>query len=598
MGKLSVLALLVASIEAVTAGWDSPVYQNFFSVPLPIAPIKQPKAILTNNHTGKPIHYYEIEIKPLQQQVYPGKQTRLVGYDGISPGPTFMMEKGIESIVRFINHGDRANSVHLHGSYSRAPFDGWAEDTTPVGSYKDYYYPNNQNARTLWYHDHAIDHTAENAYYGQAGFYILHDPEERAMGLPEGKYDIPLALAAKRYNADFSLWDPEKNGETTSVYGDVIHVNGQPWPFLEVEPRKYRFRWCNTGISRTYRLYLELTTAVGTKLPFTVIGSDAGLLEKPIQTDNLYISMAERWEIVIDFTNFAGKSITVRNDKGFSADTDFTGTDRVMQFKVLNKNAVTSQVGNGAIANPLRKVPYPPNKAGIDRSFTFERSNGQWQINGVTWSQVNNRIMAKPQRGAIEVWQLENKSGGWSHPIHIHLIDFQVMFRTGGANRGVQPYEAVALKDVVWLGPNEKVIVMARYAPWDGVYMFHCHNLIHEDHEMMAAFNVSLLNDFNYTETTHFIDPMEPRYRATPIKAGEFATTSTWGKGEFSQAGVKAKGDWFSNLDAYTDVEKIDLALEEYWHRTTLVHRDLATTAVPEAPASTLLTSVRATVTS
>jgi FtsP/CotA-like multicopper oxidase with cupredoxin domain len=88
--------------------------------------------------------------------------------------------------------------------------------------------------------------------------------------------------------------------------------------------------------------------------------------------------------------------------------------------------------------------------------------------------------MAKPQRGAIEVWQLENKSGGWSHPIHIHLIDFQVIQRTGGINRGVEPYEAVALKDVVWLGPNEKVLVIARYAPWDGVYMFHCHNLIHE----------------------------------------------------------------------------------------------------------------------
>lgn len=125
-------------------------------------------------------------------------------------------------------------------------------------------------------------------------------------------------------------------------------------------------------------------------------------------------------------------------------------------------------------------MPYPPNKAGIDRSFRFERNNGQWQINGVTWSQIDNRIMAKPQRGSIEVWELENRSGGWSHPIHIHLIDFQVIERTGGNNRGVQPYEAVALKDVVWLGPNEKVHVIARYAPWDGVYMFHCHNLIHE----------------------------------------------------------------------------------------------------------------------
>lgn len=149
--------------------------------------------------------------------------------------------------------------------------------------------------------------------------------------MPSGAYDIPLALAAKRYNADGSLWDPDANGETTSVYGDVIHVNGQPWPYLDVEPRKYRFRWLNTGISRTYKLYYELENAPGVKLPFTVIGSDAGLLEKPIPSNDLYISMAERWEVVVDFTNYAGKKVTVRNTPGIAADTDFDGTDRVMR---------------------------------------------------------------------------------------------------------------------------------------------------------------------------------------------------------------------------------------------------------------------------
>jgi hypothetical protein len=111
----------------------------------------------------------------------------------------------------------------------RAPFDGWADDTTEPGQYKDYYYPNAQAARTLWYHDHAAMHTAENAYYGQAGFYILEDDHKNGLKLPSGDYDIPLALAAKRYNADGTLWDPEANGETVSVFGDVIQVNGQPW---------------------------------------------------------------------------------------------------------------------------------------------------------------------------------------------------------------------------------------------------------------------------------------------------------------------------------------------------------------------------------
>lgn len=115
---------------------------------------------ITNPITGKDILYYEVDIKPFDSQVYPDlpQPAALVGYDGIAPGPTFIVSQGTETIIRFINHAELPNSVHLHGSYSRAPFDGWAEDVTEPGQYKDYYYPNQQNARTLWYHDHAVHH--------------------------------------------------------------------------------------------------------------------------------------------------------------------------------------------------------------------------------------------------------------------------------------------------------------------------------------------------------------------------------------------------------------------------------------------------------
>lgn len=113
--------------------------------------------IITNTSTGRSIWYYEVEIKPFTQQVYPNLgPTRLVGYDGISPGPTFIIPRGQEAIVRFVNNAQLPTSVHLHGSYSRAPFEGWAEDTTNPGQYKDYYYPNSQEGRTMWYHDHAM----------------------------------------------------------------------------------------------------------------------------------------------------------------------------------------------------------------------------------------------------------------------------------------------------------------------------------------------------------------------------------------------------------------------------------------------------------
>lgn len=324
-------------------------------------------------------------------------------------------------------------------------------------------YPNRQSARTLWYHDHAIHHTAENAYFGQAGFYILHDPAEDALNLPAGNYDLPLALSSKQYNKDGTLFSPAS--ETVSLYGDVIHVNGQPWPYFNVEPRKYRFRFLDASISRAFKLYFEADD--GKKAPFHVIGSDAGLVAKPVQTDNLEISMAERWEIVIDFSAYSGKNVTLKNNRDVQADEDYNSTDKVMRF-VVGK-VVTSQQGNGALPSSLRVVPFPPTKTGVDRTFRFERSNGEWQVNGVTFADVKNRILAKPQRGQVEIWELVNGGGGWSHPVHIHLIDMQIISRSG--SRGVLPYEKEALKDVVLLGTSETVRVIARYAPWDGVYM-------------------------------------------------------------------------------------------------------------------------------
>ncbi|CAO2656914.1 Nn.00g057170.m01.CDS01 [Neocucurbitaria sp. VM-36] len=575
---VGVAAILVSPALAGDDKWLSPEYKQIFQNPLPI-PIDKPKAYTyKNDTTGNEIDFYEVDVKPFEQQVYPGlKPARLVGYDGISPGPTFRMTKGREAVVRFKNHGDKDLSVHLHGSYSRAPFDGWAEDTTKPGQYKDYYYPNKQSARTLWYHDHAIHHTAENAYFGQAGFYILHDPAEDALGLPSGKYDLPLALASKQYNKDGTLFDPKD--ETTSLWGDVIHVNGQPWPFHKVEPRKYRLRFLDTSISRAFKLTFEDDKSK--KLSFHVIGADTGLMTKPVQSDNLEISMAERWEVVVDFSVYAGKNVTVKNGRDVQHDEDYNSTDKVMRFVVGTE--VTSTAGNGALPGSLRTVPFPPKKTGVDKSFKFGRTGGQWTVNGVTFADVNNRILAKPQRGAVEVWQLENSSGGWSHPVHIHLVDFQILSRTGGT-RGVLPYEKEALKDVVLLGENEVVTVIARYAPFDGVYMFHCHNLIHEDHDMMAAFNVTSLGDWGYPETTRFIDPMEQKYRSKDINDHDD-----------EQEHIYEKCAEFEAMEAYADPEKIEDALVSYWANGGPKPTTLATSTRPAS--SSAVTSVSPSVT-
>ncbi|KAK8075060.1 multicopper oxidase [Apiospora hydei] len=557
--------------------WESPEYKWLYQYPLPIPQTKALNRTIPHPVTGKDINYYEVEIKELKQQVYPDRgPATLVGYDGLAPGPTFQMQRGTEAVVRFINKSKNPNSVHLHGSYSRAPFDGWAEDVTKPGEYKDYYYPNGQNARTLWYHDHAIDITAVNAYYGQAGVYVLHDGEESALNLPSGNYDVPLVLSSKQYNNDGSLFSPAS--ETTSLYGDVIHVNGQPWPYFKVEPRKYRFRFLDASISRTFQLYFESDKKLGEKQDFNVIASDAGLLSAPQKVKDLYISMAERYEVVMDFSKFKGENVTLRNSRKIAADIDYLHTDKVMKF-VVGKDSVED---NSVLPSSLRSIPYPQDRTTIDHEFLFERKNGGWRINGVSFADTANRVLAKPPRGKVETWKLVNGGGGWSHPIHIHLVDFKVVSRKNGRN-AVMPYEAAGLKDVVWLGPNEEVVVEANYAPWDGLYMFHCHNLIHEDHEMMAAFNVTFLADLGYNET-HYLDPMDPEYRAKAIKPEAFTDDA-----------IRKRIQFMASFQPYNKVDETEAVLDAYW--ATKGSRAVAAAATTGSSPTKTTTTAAATTT-
>jgi bilirubin oxidase len=136
---LGATALLTSQVLAGSSDWLSPQYKQIFQNPLPFPPDKIPSAEYTDPKTGRTVKFYDIEVRPFEHQVYPNlKPAKLVGYDGMSPGPTIRTERGVEAVVRFTNHAEKDLSVHLHGSYSRAPFDGWAEDVTKKGQYKDY----------------------------------------------------------------------------------------------------------------------------------------------------------------------------------------------------------------------------------------------------------------------------------------------------------------------------------------------------------------------------------------------------------------------------------------------------------------------------
>lgn len=403
--------------------------------------------------------------------ILPGLMTEVWAYNGQIPGPIIYQRKGRQSIVRLINNVGTPTSVHLHGMASLPPYDGYAEDLTPVGYYKDYIYPNNR-AATLWYHDHAIHNTARNVYMGLAASYIVQDDFEDSLNLPKGAYDVPLLLGDKQFAANGALIFDDNGNK--SQYGDVILVNGVPWPRMEVANRKYRFRLCNGSVSRSYRV------ALSTGDDLIMIGTDAGLMGKPQKVKNFRIGMAERYEFVIDFSQYPiGSKVDLVN-LGLPNNKDFDDTDKIMRFEVVRQEQDDSEV-----RSELRSVkPLLETDAVRTREFRYERSNGLWTINGKTWDK--NRIDANPQFEEVEIWRLYNNSGGWFHPVHIHLIDCQILDRNG---KPPFDYEK-GWKDVFYIGENESVRVIGKFGPNTGLYMSHCHNTVHEDHDMMNQFQV------------------------------------------------------------------------------------------------------------
>ncbi len=465
--------------------------------------------------------------------IMPGYKTPIFGYNGVTPGPTLRMHHEQPVAVTQTNLLHRApaapfdgvampspyttdpllrtTSTHLHGSASLPQYDGYASDITFPGQRKTYFYPNCQEARTLWYHDHGVHHTSQNAYNGLAAMYVLHDDREAALGIPSGaagtaealRYDVPMVVRDAMFAADGSLIYDD-NSES-GVYGDVVLVNGVPWPVMDVEPRKYRFRILNAAVSRSFTWQLHDGRSA---VPMTVVGTDAGLAPKPQVVSSIRHGMAERYEVVIDFAAYKGGKLTLKNLMPPN-NVNYDTTAYAMQFRVGRK--VNSTKNNTIPSDWAARMPSAEcmtwteeglkAKGVVERQFKFIRTNGRWTINGETWENViasgYTHCMAEPELGSVEIWELTNTSGGWFHPVHIHLVDFQVLSRNGSASL-VLPHEK-GPKDVVYVGENETVRVAMRFsgpaagAGWPtprGRYMMHCHNLVHEDHDMMMQFSV------------------------------------------------------------------------------------------------------------
>lgn len=473
-----------------------------------------------------------------------------------SPGPTYRAFYGRPQLTRNSNSlppvtqvnntgfGFPSVTTHLHNAHNPSESDGNPCDFYTNGHFCDQYYPNvlagfnsdhapngdiNESLSTLWYHDHRVDFTSQNTYKGLFGFYCLFNQfdtgnEFSGFHLPSfPQFDIPLAFADKVYDPEtgdlvFDLFNLD------GILGDKFLVNGTVQPFVNVQPRRYRFRLLDTGPSRFYEFFLTDLNNLGAANPYWLIGTDGNLIPNPIQVQSVRIGPAERVDVIIDFRSFAGKTIYLENrllqlsgqgpaavdSQLFPQNSNNTecalvlndptkgaikaaGTgDLVLQFRVSGTSVQDSSVDPAT--NPtFYQLPSTNVEPRIVRTFKFDRLNGQWSINGqfmdcgIGPSGFSERFRFAVRQNSAEQWLLTNLSGDWTHPIHIHLEEHRILSR----NRST-PTVATDLgrKDVTQLHPNERAQLFFRFRDWLGKYPIHCHNVVHEDHAMMALWHV------------------------------------------------------------------------------------------------------------
>jgi FtsP/CotA-like multicopper oxidase with cupredoxin domain len=500
--------------------------------------------------------------------------TTLWGYDASYPGPTIEAERGKPLRVRFRNelhdqtllaslpidqtlhwadplgaklgagghaghHGAGPRQrydgpapivTHLHGGEVQAQSDGHPDAWyTPgfgrkgpafAGEWNDY--PNAQPAGTLWYHDHVMGATRITVYAGLAGFYLLREPElERTFNLPTGDYEREIVIQDRSFDVNGQLRYPQRGNDPAmhpfwnpESFGDTIVVNGKAWPYMDVEPRKYRLRLLNGSNARFFRLRLSDGRT------FLQIGADAGYLPAPVELKALLLAPGERADVIVDFAGLGqGKTLVMRNDamapfpKGDKTDPRSTGL--VMQFRGVPLGAADSS------AIPARLADPPTLGAPVlTRTLTLDEHAGhkgphRMLLDGRAWS---DPVSETPQLGATEMWEIVNLTED-THPIHLHLVQFQALNREAirvkafarapKAQQHLSRYlsgkpvlpdaNERCWKDTLRANPGEVTRFLVRFAPASGGafafdataapgYVWHCHVLEHEDNEMMRPY--------------------------------------------------------------------------------------------------------------
>ena len=450
-----------------------------------------------------------------------------------TPAPLYVFRYGVPVLVR--NHNDLPPdpqfggfgrpevSTHLHNAHTPSESDGFPGDffksSQVLGhnSFYDQHYPMqlagilsthpgtgdlNEALSSLWFHDHRLNFTSQNTYKGLVGmccFFNEFDTGDEHTGfhLPSfPEFDIPMAFADKVFDPQtgqlaFDLFNLD------GILGDKFIVNGRIQPFFKVKPRRYRLRLLDTGPSRFYEFFLTDPNNLNGVNPFFVIANDGNLLPKPVKVASARIGVAERVDVIVDFRPFAGKSVFLENRLS-----QINGQGPVIAQECGVPEIVPAGQGNLLLRFDVDSTTVADNSGDpeqmsfyslpttveprITRNLKFDRLNGQWSINGQFVGDVSTPRI-RVGLNTVENWILSNVTGNWTHPVHIHFEEHQILQRNG-----VPPSLAIehARKDVTQLRPNSRARLFFRFRDFTGRYPLHCHNLIHEDHAMMLRWDI------------------------------------------------------------------------------------------------------------
>ena len=406
-------------------------------------------------------------------------------------GPSFKVNKGETVRILLQNNLSEHSNIHWHGLKVPALMDGHPDQLANPGSTFLYQFTINQRAGLSWYHPHPHGLTGKQVFQGLAGLFFINDTEEAALNLPSGQYELPLIIQDKRISSTGITYNPKMEEVMAGFMGESVLVNGIFAPYTEVATKYYRLRILNGSNARVYNL------AFSNNADMIIIGNDGGLLRNPATIKEILIAPGERLDVLVNFSGVSVGTELFLTSREFSNGGDAQGkqTFRIMKFKVTT--AATDTFIVPANLSAFNAIP----ASSAVKTRTFEISNAmehhgvpmndgmqmRHRINGKLFD--SSRIDEAVTVNTNEIWVFDNSDGDEPHPMHLHGVFFQVLERTGGRGRLIVSENG--WKDTVLVMPGEIVKVIVPFETNTGKFVFHCHNLEHEDDGMMLQYQLS-----------------------------------------------------------------------------------------------------------